>query len=297
MSKDPLKLAIIGLDGHGPDFTRSVNRPDAQVDGIRVVAAMPVPSTMISDEVLQQNVEATAAWGVEITLDPQQLVADADGVLILHDDGAKHLELAETIAPFGKPLFVDKPLEVSAEKARQLVETCRAHQCPVFTASALRFTPELEATLNDDSVGDVVSAMTYTPYFATPTMPGWVYYAIHGVEPLYALLGPNCRQVRCLAAESGPIAIGTWDDGRTGIVRALTDAHQGYGFAAWRGTRTDVAAVNLNGIYLGLLRKIKDFVQTATAPVDPEESIEVIAFMEAANDSMARDGEPVALAE
>ena len=43
-------------------------------------------------------------------------------------------------------------------------------------------------------------------------------------------------------------------------------------------------------LYPELLKEIAEFVRTGIAPVEPEESVEVIAFMEAANQSMEADG-------
>jgi hypothetical protein len=51
--------------------------------------------------------------------------------------------------------------------------------------------------------------------------------------------------------------------------------------------------VDTSRIYPALLQEIKRFIETRQPPVDPEESVEGIAFMVAANESMAQDGAPV----
>ena len=296
MSERTIRLGVVGLDGHGPNFTAKVNGPDSQIAGARVVAAMPVPSVMISEEQLAEKVEATRALGVEIVDDPAVLASKVDGILVLHDDGSKHLELASRCAEFGKPMFVDKPLEVTAAKARKLVETCVSNNCPVFTSSALRLCAEVQSAVARTEDGPIVSAMTYSPLSHQPTMPGWIYYGIHAVEPLYALMGPGCREVRCIPSDAGPVAVGTWDDGRLGIAKAMTRGPHGYNFTVWRETTTEQCAVNVETIYLGLLTNIKTFMETGDPPADPQESIEVIAFMEAANESMAGGGTAVRVA-
>jgi len=51
MRTTELKLGIVGLDGHGPVFADIANRNSPGQDyGMRVVAAMPVDSVMISKE-------------------------------------------------------------------------------------------------------------------------------------------------------------------------------------------------------------------------------------------------------
>ena len=295
MKKDVLKFGIVGLDGHGPVFTQQVNGAAQAVKGARVVAAMPFPSALISKEQLTANVEATRKLGVQIVTKPEELAAKADGILILHDDGSKHLDLARMFADKGKPIFVDKPFEISAARARAILDLCRKHRVKVFSASSLRFSLELQKVLANTKGGRILSAMTYAPYKSRLTMPGWIYYAIHAVEPLYALMGKGCREVRVVDCYDGPMAVGTWKDGRTGIARGVRKGYHGYGFTVWKEKTIETAAVDSGRIYPELLKKIKTFFETGKPPVFPEESAEVIAFMEAANKSMAKNGRPVKL--
>ena len=127
-------------------------------------------------------------------------------------------------------------------------------------------------------------------------MPGWIYYAVHAVEPLYALLGRGCREVRCVHSELGAVAVGVWEDGRLGIARASSEGLHDYGFAAWREKANEAATVDTARIYPALLARVRDFAATGNPPVDADESVEVIAFLEAANMSMAAGGEATPLA-
>ena len=291
MRTTELKLGIVGLDGHGPVFADIANRNSPGQDyGMRVVAAMPVDSVMISKEQLRANITKTKNLGIQILESPEDLAKGVDGILILHDDGSMHYDLVKLFCDKGKPLFVDKPLEVSTEKASRLMELCRKAHCPVFSASSLRFTLEIQKVLENAAGGSIISALAYAPYVLKPTMPGWIYYGIHAVEPLYALMGTGCQKVQCLNSASGPIAIGTWKDGRMGIARATAKSYHGYGFTVWREKSTEVAAVDSGRIYQEMLKTIKRFFETGLTPVPLEESVEVIAFMEAANASMAKGG-------
>lgn len=293
MNTHIIKVGVVGLDGHGPVFTGVVNGPSSQMKDMRVVAAMPVASVMISKEQLDENIAKTEKFGVKIIEDPEEMAAKVDGILISHDDGSKHYNLVKLFVDKGKPLFVDKPLEASMRKARQLVELCRTHKCPVFSASSLRFSLEMQKILADQTGGRILSSMTYSPYAVKPTMPGWFYYGIHAVEPLYQLMGVGCQEVRCFSSEQGPVAVGIWEGKRLGIARAISTGYHGYGFTVWRKKVTETEIVNADFIYSELLKNIKKFFETGIAPVTPEESVEVIAFIEAANESMANGGKPI----
>ena len=289
MKAKVIQLGVVGLDGHGPVFAKEVNSSGSDY-GARVIAAMPVRSVMVTEEVLDGNIETTRELGIEIVDEPKKLASKVDGVLILHDDGSQHLEILKRFVNCGKPIFIDKPLEVTAAKARELAELCRAAHCPVFTASALRFCPETLEILKRCEAESAISAMTYSPYLLSATMPGWIYYAIHAVEHLYALMGPGCTEVRCLPSKSGRVAIGTWQDGRTGIARAMSQGPHAYGFTLWGNEEVHTVSNNIDTIYSGLLKSIIDFVKTQSSPVLIDESVEVIGFLQAANKSMSQDG-------
>ena len=288
-----LRLGVAGLDGHGPVFIEQLNGAKPALKGARVVAAMPVSSIMVSPEQLARNVETVRNLGVKITESAGKLAEQVDGILILHDDGSKHLELAELFADKGKPVFIDKPIESSAVRAKKIMDICARNNCPAFSASSLRFTKELQSVQSNTSGGKILSAMTYSPYMERPSMSGWIYYGIHAVEQLFQLMGLGCREVLCINSNYGPVASGIWSDGRVGIARAGTGGYHGYGFTVWKEKETIVKAVNIDLIYAELLKKIRHFFKTGISPVTLKDSLEVIAFMEAANKSMAEGGSTV----
>jgi len=92
--------------------------------------------------------------------------------------------------------------------------------------------------------------------------------------------------------ESGAVAVGVWEDGRLGIARASSAGSHGYGFTAWRENDLEMTAIDTAGIYPALLTEIKTFAVTGKPPIDPEECVAVVAFMEAANESMGMNGAP-----
>ncbi|MDD5699200.1 MAG: Gfo/Idh/MocA family oxidoreductase [Victivallaceae bacterium] len=292
MNSREIKLGVVGLDGHGPIFAGEINGGAAKTVNAKVVTALPVPSVMISEKQLKENSEKTAALGVRIVDTPDDLAAGVDGILILHDDGAEHLELVKLFADKGKPIFVDKPLEASYAKAKKLLETGEKNQCPIFSASSLRFSRELQKTLKNESGGRILSALTWSPYRLKPTMPGWIYYGIHAVEPLFRILGPGCESVQCIPGRYGPVIIGTWRDGRTGIAKGTSEGFHGYGFTVWRENINETRDIDVNHIYPELLKKVMEFFRTGISPVPIAESLEVTAFMEAANESMRNAGKP-----
>jgi hypothetical protein len=83
----------------------------------------------------------------------------------------------------------------------------------VFTSSALRFCDAVRELKGEASLGELVGASTSTPYHKDPTHPDFFWYAIHGVESLFALMGPGCESVSCVEGDTAAV----WSvDGMTG---------------------------------------------------------------------------------
>ena len=93
---------------------------------------------------------------------------------------------------------------------------------------------------------------------------------------------------------------GEWSDGRIGTVRGLRDGKSGYGQVAFGSegmvitTPESAAAIQKPRVgYYGLLVRTIEFFKTGKPPVTPEETLESLAFMEAADMSKASGGAPV----
>ena len=141
--------------------------------------------------------------------------------------------------------------------------------------------PELHASR--EQTGRVLGAEAYSPGTLHPRNPGLFHYGVHAVETLFALMGPGCRSVRAICQEGAEVTVGVWEDGRIGSIRGIRDGAVGYGFTAFCEKQIVSRAVNDRYIYRELLKQIVGMFQTGTPPLDIAESIEIIAFIEAAN--------------
>jgi hypothetical protein len=101
-------------------------------------------------------------------------------------------------------------------------------------------------------------------------------------------MGTGCVSVQRSSTKEGKIEVtGSWPHGRQGVFREDKDFH---GIA--KGKKGDEPAGSFDG-YVPLLAQIMSFFQSQVAPVKPEETIEIFAFMEAADESKRRGGAPV----
>ena len=119
------------------------------------------------------------------------------------------------------------------------------------------------------------------------------WYGIHGLETLYTVMGRNCKQVIRAHQDETDVVTGIWNDGRIGTFRGTRNGQHGYGGTAY-GEKGN-SKFDANGGYEPLLKEIIKFFRTGVAPVDPQDTIEICAFMEAADESKRNGGCPVAL--
>jgi len=293
------RVGIIGLDtSHSPAFTRILNDSGAEPDisGLRVVAAYPHGSPDIESSVsrIPQYTEEVQALGVEIVESIDALLERVDVVLLETNDGRPHLEQALQVIDAGKPMFIDKPIAGSLVDAVKIFDAAASRGTPVFSSSSLRFLEAVQA-IREGSIGDVLGVDTFSPAPIEPTHPDLFWYGIHGVETLFAVMGTGCETVQRYHTAGADVVVGTWFDDRIGTFRGVRDGRRGYGATAF-GTDS-IATLSGSGGYRPLLAEIARFFRTGVAPVSPEETLEVYAFMEAADESKRLGGAPVSIGQ
>jgi len=297
-----IRAGAIGLDtSHASVFAALFNdatQPE-HVPGVRIVAAFPGGSPDIPDSigrVPKYTEELRDKRGVEIVADIPALLAKVDAVLLLSVDGRPHLEQARPVIASKKPLFIDKPMAASLADAKEIFRLAKEAGTPVFSSSCLRFVPGIAGVRKDPSIGAVIGADAYSPFHLEPHHPDLFWYGIHGVETLFAIMGPGCESVVRTSTPKGEVVIGRWKDGRVGTFRGLTEGSLGgYGALVFGEKRIVRAEPNGGSLYRGLLVEIVKFFETGVPPVSAEETLEVIAFMEAADASKKDGGRPVPL--
>ncbi len=292
-----IRLGIIGLDtSHVTAFTETLNNPKARdhVPGARVVAAFKGGSADIPSSIGRVEEYTTALrdkHGVKIYDTIEQVCAEVDAVLIESVDGRPHLDQARIVIAAKKPLYIDKPVGGTLRDALEIFRLAEAAGVPLFTASSLRFAKNTQA-VRAGSLGKVQSAETTSPAHVEKTHPDLYWYGVHGCESLFTVMGVGCETVERRTTADGKIeVVGNWKGGRTGIFRESA----AYGGVA-RGEKGEAPVGSFDG-YAPLVVEIVKFFQTGKSPVPAAETLELFAFMEAADESKRQGGKPVLLTE
>jgi predicted dehydrogenase len=294
-----IRAGIIGLDtSHVVEFTKLLNDPKAGEDlaGLRVVAAFPGGSEIPSSrDRVAKFTEQVKGMGVEIVDSIPALLDKVDVVLLESVDGRQHLEQARAAFKAGKPTFIDKPLAGSLADALAIAELGDTTKTPWFSSSALRFARDTQAARNDATIGTVVGCDAWGPCHLEPTHPDLYWYGVHGVETLFTIMGTGCETVSRAHSDGTDLAVGVWKGGRIGTFRGIREGKEGYGATVFG--KSGVAAAGHFESYRPLVVEIVKFFKTRQPPIRAEETIEIMAFMEAADESRRQGGAPVKLGD
>ena len=290
-----IRIGIIGLDtSHVTAFTRILNDSSAKdyIPGAKVVAAFKDSSPDIKasySRVEKFTAELTGKWGVKLYPNVKELCKQVDAIMIENVDGRPHLKHAFKVIKSGKPLYIDKPLAGTFADCKKIYHLAKQHKVPIFSSSSLRFSKSTLAA-RAGKHGKVLHCETFSPAHIEPHHPDLFWYGIHGVESLFTVMGPGCISVQRGTTKDGKIKVtGKWKDGRVGIFRESN----GYGGIA--KCETGEYQVGTYDGYAPLVKEIIKFFISGKAPVDDRETLEIYAFMNAADESKSANGKEIFL--
>ncbi len=297
---DDIRIGMIGLDtSHVTAFTALLNDPDHKdhVPGGKVVAAYKGGSDDI--EASYSRVDKFASqlreqFGVQIVDTIEELCTMVDAVMLESVDGRPHLKQAKPVFKAGKPIFIDKPVAGSLRDAIEIYRLAKEHDVPCFSSSSYRFYKSF-VELKQRDVGDIRGAISYGPCHLEPHHPDLFWYGVHPTEALFAIMGTGCESVVRTSSPDTDVVTGVWPGGRVGTLRGLRNAETPHKVIVF-GTKA-VAEQHGGGDYAPLVAEVIKFFQSGIAPVSAEETVEIFAFMEAADESKRRGGAPVTIDE
>lgn len=292
-----IRIGIIGLDtSHAPAFVKYFNETDGS-GSFRVVAAYPQGSALIesSRTRIPKLTEEVRKYGVEIVDSIKALLRQVDVVLLETNDGTVHKAQAREVIDAGKPMFIDKPVAATFADVQEIYRYAREKRVPVFSSSSLRYMKTAQQVRNENKIGKVIGADAFSPATLEPHHAELFWYGIHGVELLFTVMGPGCKSVTRFNKDDMDVVVGIWGDGRIGTFRGTRAGKHDYGGTAF-GESGNLVLGPFEG-YDDLAKHIGTFFISKKSPVAEEETIEIYAFMEAADESKRRGGTTVNLAD
>ena len=160
----------------------------------------------------------------------------------------------------GKTVYIDKPIGGTLVDTIKIFRLAKKHQVPIFTSSSLRYADRALNIHKDPKLGEITGAEVYSPCKTEPNHPDFFWYGIHGVEPLFTIMGTGCQSVTRIHTEGTDVAVGIWEGGRIGSFRGIRDGQRGYGATVF-GSKGIVQGGGFDG-YAPLIVEIVKFYKT-----------------------------------
>jgi predicted dehydrogenase len=299
--RQEIKIGVIGLSVHSAAYTEIINSgaSSPEFSGCRVVTIFHPkgnPDVEFSEKQLQNFTDTIKAQGVEFVGSIKELVKKVDAVMLLTNDGRPHLKEILPVLKSGKPVYVDKPLAATLSDVLAIFKVSKKYNVPMFSCSPLRYVKEAQDIREGKVVGKVLGANTYGPAPIQKSHADLFWDGTHGVESLYTVLGgTGCKTVSRTYTDDADVVVGNWENGRIGVFRGVRKGRSGFGGTAF-GDK-GIASIGVFNGYRPLVVAIAAFFRSGIPPVSDEETIEIYAFMEAADESKKLGGVPVNLSD
>jgi len=291
------RIGMIGLDtSHVIAFTRLINDPEKNY-GCKVVVGYPGGSPDIdasANRVDKFTNQLRDEFSVEIVDSIEELCRKVDGVMLESVDGRPHLEQVKPVIAAKKPVFIDKPMAGNLADVIEIFRLAKENNVPCWSSSSVRFSPAISGMRNNKEVGEVLGCDAFSACSLEEHHPDLYWYGVHGVEILFTIMGPGCESVRRVQTQDYEFVVGLWQDGRIGTYKGLRKGKSDSGALVY-GTKGIVRSGRRAG-YGPLIDEIVKFFKTGRVPVPAEQTIEMFAFMSAADESKTHGGAEVSLA-
>lgn len=291
-----IRIGMIGLDtSHSVAFTKCLQAPDVapdqKVHGARVVSCMRFETPFQDKNGLDARQKQLEQWGVTVTEDFDEAVAECEAIMLEINDPAYHLEYFRKCVPLGKPIFLDKPMADNTANARAIYKLAKDNKLRVFSASSLRFVPGLIEAC--EAVPNAMYAYAYGPLGKAPAGSSIVWYGVHAFEMLERAMGQGAVGVFARRDKAGVVCMVEYPDNRRGVVE-LTEGASAYGGCVRDKGKAAPYICDNSRLYPDELIKVIEFFNGAEPAASLDDALEITAMLDAAERS-TKSGKPEAL--
>lgn len=313
---EPVRVGILGFDNYQSlAFTQVWHKPpedNPDAGGLQVVAAWRGGSPDIEETQvdIKRWEPRLIEKGVSIEDSIDAVLAQCDAVIIMTIDGRAHLKVTEQALKARKPTYIGRPMAASLEDVIAIFDAAKKYDTPVFSCSQHRYSPGFIEMRNHPEVGDVLGCNVFGGCPTVVHHPDLFWHAVHSFDTLYTIMGPGAVSVTRARTDDAELITGVWNDGRIGSYRGIRRGKPKYSATVFGDKGVAPAGIYgysapVNGVvpktrykgYENVATEIAKFFKSGKLPIQPEETIELFGFMEAAHESHRRGGVPVRIDE
>ena len=285
---EQIKVAFIGLDtSHSVQLAQYIQDPNIpaaeRCTDMLVTRCMRFETPFQGKEGLDTRQKQLEDLGILVTEDFDEAIADCDAIFLEINDPTLHLEYFQKCAKLGKPIFLDKPFADTLANAKAIAKIAKENNVKFFTASKLRNFQTIEDLAAKKL--NVATAMAWGSLGKCPE--GYsliVWYGVHTFELLERFMGVGAESVLTLPTSTGFDCQIKYKDGRSALVKMNSTIGGGYGCWVIGDNKVECALAQ-SGTPINMLNNFVALCRGAAPAVTVEESLEIMAMLEAAEKS------------
>ncbi len=215
------------------------------------------------------NKEWSKKYNIPLEKSIEKVIEKSDCIVVLSPDNPEmHEELSRLPLESGKRIYIDKTFAPDTLAAKRIFEYADKFSTPVYSCSSLCFSAELDA-MKEKNIKTL-----YANWGG-----GFKHQFIHVTEPILSVMGTNVKRIMCVGSQPYESFTLEFADGK--------DAHIGMCGKKLRfiegcedGTNENIT---VESPYFELfIKAMLEFFKTGIIPVPHEQTIAVIAVIEAA---------------
>jgi len=224
-------------------------------------------------KVWSRDEEAGRQWAAENQLQAVTEaadLADCDGLMVIAPSNPEaHPELASMAFDIGRPVYIDKPFADTLANVQEIHRQAVARGIPVFSTSALRYSPPLQKFLASKGPDQIkhVRAWGGSGSFRE--------YAIHPLEMVITILGPDVTEAMHILDGNHTALHLRFAGGRSATVYHQPDTATTYQIMATTMEDTTHVECGDAGMFVGLTAEVLTFFETGVEPVPRKESLRI----------------------
>lgn len=209
----------------------------------------------------------------------EELVEKSDYIIVLSPDNPEHHErLSKLPLMSGKPVYIDKTFSPDLASGIRMFEMAKQHNTPMFSSSALRFAEGFSGYPNSKVNRNNIE------YVATLGPGYFTNYSVHQIEMIVSLMGTGVKRLKSLSTDNGRTLIIEFRDGRRASMLQMQDMP--FQAAIQLKDGNGVFVDSFANMFPRLISEILDFFETGDAPVPQEETLEIMAIIEAGHEAL-----------
>jgi len=289
-----IKLALVAAanENHGKAFTQIINGEFDPKTGKPVVA----PDARLADATItriwdpsKRHARALARTRhIPTVVDDLADAADGvDGVIIADDATQKHVRYAGPFIDRGVPLFVDKPLSRDYAEAKAVIARVRRKKMLFQSGSSLRYCDEVAAVnrTKRTALGEPVLGATFSPNEL-------IFYGIHALDLLLGVVPGPVKSVQHMGTDERDLVVLFFASGARATLMCGEGAAGGFHLVV-HGTKGRVVIDRPTNFYQNMLAHFVRMIRTGQPPISLDETLHVIAVLNAAQKSVESGGRRV----